>query len=95
MLYYSDNYAPKGFNYTHFSNFEFDKLYNMAMGEVDDSLRYSYYQAMDRILIEEAPIVPLYYNEVVRFVHNNIEGLETNSMNTLSLKRVKKTPKKK
>jgi peptide/nickel transport system substrate-binding protein len=50
---------------------------------------------MDRILIEEAPIVPLYYNEVVRFVHNNIEGLETNSMNTLSLKRVKKTPKKK
>ena len=94
MLYYSDNYAPKGFNYTHFSNFEFDKLYNMAMGEVDDSLRYSYYQAMDRILIEEAPVVPLYYNEVVRFVHNNIEGLETNSMNTLSLKRVKKTLKK-
>ncbi|MDA9563613.1 ABC transporter substrate-binding protein [Flavobacteriales bacterium] len=90
MLYYSENHSPKGFNYTHFSNYDFDKLYNMAMGEVNDSLRYSYYQEMDKILIEEAPVVPLYYNEVVRFVHNNIEGLETNSMNTLSLKRVRK-----
>ena len=93
MLYYIENHSPKGFNYTHFSNYDFDKFYNMAMGEVNDSLRYSYYQEMDKILIEEAPVVPLYYNEVVRFVHNNIEGLETNSMNTLSLKRVRKIPK--
>jgi len=37
--------------------------------------------------------VPLYYDQVVRLVHNNISGLTSNSMNMLSLKKVKKAKK--
>jgi peptide/nickel transport system substrate-binding protein len=44
---------------------------------------------MDRIIIEEAPIVPLYYDEVLRFVRKGVTGLEPNAMNLLDLRRVK------
>jgi oligopeptide transport system substrate-binding protein len=45
---------------------------------------------MDKIIIENAPIIPLYYNEVVRFIQKDVKGLELNAMNMLILKRVKK-----
>lgn len=89
-LFYSKNFCPAGPNYTHFSNAEFDELYNKAQIEVNDSIRYSYYQQMDKIIIEEAPVVVLYYDQVLRFAQKNIKGLGSNPMNLLSLKRVRK-----
>lgn len=88
-LFYSKNFSPKGPNYTHFKNAEFDKLYEKAQSEINEEVRYQYYQEMDRIIVEEAPVVVLYYDEVVRLYQNNIEGLGTNAMNLLSLKAVK------
>lgn len=89
-LFYSKNWSPGGFNYTHYYNPEFDALYEKSHSELDAAKRYSYYQKMDQLLIEDAPVVPLYYDQVVRLVHNNISGLTSNSMNTLSLKKVRK-----
>jgi hypothetical protein len=34
-------------------------------------------------------IIPLYYDNVLRFQHNYVEGLGSNAMNLLDLKRVK------
>ena len=45
---------------------------------------------MDKIIIDNAVIVPLYYDKALRFSQKNILGLEGNSMNLLNLKRVKK-----
>jgi oligopeptide transport system substrate-binding protein len=89
-LFHSESFSPKGPNYTHFKNYEYDKLYEKAMNEVNDSLRFKIYQEMDKIIIENAPIIPLYYNEVVRFIQKDVKGLELNAMNMLILKRVKK-----
>ncbi len=75
-------------NYTRFKNAEFDKLYQEALAENDNERRYELYRAMDRIVIEEAPIVPLYYDEVLRFKRKNIKGLGNNAFNLLSLKTV-------
>ncbi len=93
-LFYSKNWSPKGFNYTHFSNPQFDILYEKSQSELNDSIRYGYYQQMDQLLIDNAPVVPMYYDQVVRLVQNNISGLTSNAMNLLSLKRVKKTKPK-
>ncbi len=90
FLFYSKNWSPKGPNYTHYSNPQFDILYERSQSELNDSIRYDYYQQMDRLLIDNAPVVPLYYDQVVRVVQNNITGLTSNSMNLLSLKKVKK-----
>ena len=89
-LFYSKNWSPKGFNYTHYSNPQYDVLYEKSQNELNDSTRRDYYQQMDQLLIDNAPVVPLYYDEVVRLVQNNISGLSSNSMNLLSLKKVKK-----
>ena len=45
---------------------------------------------MNNIIIEEAPVVILYYDEVLRFTQKNIQGLNTNAMNLLTLKYVRK-----
>ena len=89
-LFYSKNFSPFGPNYTHFKNARYDKLYEEAQMHTNDSVRYEYYRQMDQIIMEEAPVVVLYYDEILRLVQNNITGLSSNPMNLLSLKRVKK-----
>lgn len=89
-LFYSKNWSPSGFNYTHYYNPQFDLLFEKSQEEQNDSIRHEYYRQMDQILIDNAPIVPLYYDQVVRLVQKNISGLTSNSMNMLSLKKVKK-----
>ncbi|MEI7723543.1 MAG: ABC transporter substrate-binding protein [Bacteroidota bacterium] len=90
-MFYSKNLCPKGPNYTHFSNPDFDRLYEKAMSTVNDSVRFSYYRQMEKIMMDEAPVVILYYDQVLRFVQKNIRGLGSNPMNLLTLKYVKKS----
>lgn len=89
-LFYSKNFAPKGPNYTHFSNKRFDNLYQKASKETSKDKRYALYKQMNDIIIEQAPIVVLYYDQVLRFTQKNIYGLHSNPMNLLTLKTVKK-----
>jgi peptide/nickel transport system substrate-binding protein len=88
-LFYSGNFTPSGPNYTRFYSSEFDKYYELAIGEIDSDKRYRYYQKMDSIVVEEAPVVPLFYDKVVRFTPLNIQGFNANPMNNLVLKTVK------
>lgn len=89
-LFYSKNYTPNGPNYTLFSDATYDRLYEEALATTTDSLRYVYYAKMDSIIVEQAPVVVLYYDQVLRFVHKKVVGLGSNSMNGLSLKTVRK-----
>lgn len=89
-LFYSENFAPNGPNYTHFSNTDFDKWYNQAFNTTEASERTKLYTKMDSLVIKNAPIVPLYYDEVIRFTQKNIIGLGNNPINLLELKHVKK-----
>ncbi|MGB0838627.1 MAG: ABC transporter substrate-binding protein [Chitinophagales bacterium] len=79
---------PSPPNYTRFNNADYNKLYTQALLENDDAKRYALYQAMDNILIEEAPIVPLFYDEVLRFVRKDVKNLGINAFNLLDLKAV-------
>ncbi|MBI1287626.1 MAG: ABC transporter substrate-binding protein [Flavobacteriales bacterium] len=89
-LFYSKNFTPNGPNYTLFSSEAYDRLYETSLATTNDSLRYRYYAQMDSIIVAEAPVVVLFYDQVLRFVHKNISGLGSNSMNGLSLKSVRK-----
>ncbi|PSL43432.1 peptide/nickel transport system substrate-binding protein [Chitinophaga niastensis] len=87
-MFYSKNPAPP--NYTRYANKAFDVLYEKALEENNDSTRYELYQQMDRMVIADAPVVPLFYDEVIRLVQPNVAGLFGNGMNLLELRRVKK-----
>lgn len=89
-LFYSSNAAPNGPNYSHFSSPEFDSLYDASAIAIDDSLRVVMYRKMDSIIMKEAPIIPLFYDQVLRFYPKHIIGLEGNALNLLDLKKVRK-----
>ncbi len=89
-LFYSKNFTPNGPNYTHFSNKEYDRLYLLASKENDIQKRKQLYLKMNEIIMEEAPVVVLLYDEVLRFTQKNIHGLSANAMNLLILKNVYK-----
>ncbi|HQW92136.1 MAG TPA: ABC transporter substrate-binding protein [Ferruginibacter sp.] len=87
-VFYSKNPAPP--NYTRYKNAEFDVLYEKALSQKNDSLRYELYRQMDRIIINDAPVVPLWYDMAIHLVHRNISSFYPNSLNLLELRRVKK-----
>lgn len=87
-VFYGKNPAPP--NYTRYKNPVFDLLYEKALSEKNDSLRYKLYQQMDRIIISDAPVVPLWYDMAIHLVHLNIQNFYPNSLNLLELRRVKK-----
>jgi len=89
-LFYSQYFAPNGPNYTHFNSPVFDKLYEQSFTMMPLKERYKLYRKMDSLVMAEAPIVPLYYDQVVRFVQKNVTGLEVNPINLLQLKWVNK-----
>jgi peptide/nickel transport system substrate-binding protein len=89
-LYYSKNFAPNGPNYTHFKSNLFDSWYEKAFTETNTISREQLYTKMDSLVMQEAPVVPLFYDEVVRFTRKNVIGLGINPINLLELKQVKK-----
>ncbi|WP_055442351.1 ABC transporter substrate-binding protein [Lacinutrix himadriensis] len=87
-LYYSKNFAPNGPNYTHFKNKQFDLWYEQAFTETNTLKREKLYSKMDSLVMQESPIIPMFYDEVVRFTRKNVNGLGINPINLLELKQV-------
>ena len=84
-VFYSNNPAPP--NYTRYHNPKFDALYEQAMVTENDSLRYKLYQQMDQLVIEDAPVIPLWYDEVIRLVSPKVQQFRPNGLNLLELRR--------
>jgi len=57
-MFYSKNPAPP--NYTRYHNAAFDALYEQALQTTNDSLRYALYRKMDQMVINDAPVVPIF-----------------------------------
>ncbi len=88
-LFYGKNFSPAGPNYTHFSNSEFDALYLKAQRTFINEDRYELYRKMNNLTMREAPVVILYYDEVLRFISRKFTGLGSNPINLLDLREVK------
>ena len=89
-LFYSQNFAPQGPNYSHYNNDLYDDLYERSLSETNRVEREKLYSQMDSIAMSNAPVVPLFYDEVVRFTRKSVNGLGINPINLLDLKKVRK-----
>ena len=87
LLFCSDNKSPSGPNYTQFDNPQFDSLYYKI---AQNSNAKHLIPLADSIVISETPVIPLFYDVVVRFVNKNIDNFAINSLNNIDLKRTKK-----
>jgi len=85
-VFYSKNGAPP--NYTRFKNVEFDQLYEAAVKEIDNDKRVKLFQQMDRIIVEESPVIFLLYDQTALFGQKNLINLNGNPINLLKLEQV-------
>ncbi len=83
-VFYSKNPAPP--NYTRYKNPAFDELFEKALMENNDSIRYTIYRQADQMVIDDAPVVPLWYDKAVRLVQPNVKGFKPNALNLLELR---------
>lgn len=83
-LFYGRNSAPP--NYTFYKNFKYDQLYQKALSASTDQEAKAYYGRMEQIMLDDAPIVPLFYDELIRFTGIRVKCLSSNTMNMLVLK---------
>ncbi len=88
-LFYGPNRSPAGPNYTRFANDKVTKLYLQARSCTDPERRMQLYQTIDSLVMEEAPVMVLYYDQILHFTHKNVQGLRSNAMNNLDLRFVK------
>lgn len=84
-VFYSHNPAPP--NYTRYRNPKFDALFERALIEESDSARYRLYQQADQLVMNDAPVVPLWYDQAIHLVHKDVKGFQPNGLNLLELRR--------
>ena len=88
-LFTTSNFAPSGPNYCHYTNPKYDKLFDKALLCNDLEQRARYYTEMDSLMMQDAPVVVLFYDEVLRFVNKRVKNMGSNPTNLLDLKRVR------
>lgn len=86
-LFYGENPSPP--NYFGFHNLRFDELYRLSQTELTEMDLGRTFNEMDGILVEEAPVVFLYYDRLAVFTDNRVIGFETNPLNGLDLRGVR------
>ncbi len=84
-VFYSKNPAPP--NYTRYKSAAFDAAFEKAIAENNDSVRYKLYQDADRIMLQDAPVIPLWYDKVVHLVQPMVKNFKPNALNLLELRR--------
>lgn len=84
-VFYSKNPAPP--NYTRYKNPAFDALYEQCLAETNDSLRYALYRKMDQMVMDDAPVIPIWYDRVIHFVQPEVKMFQPNALNLLELRR--------
>ena len=89
-MFYSKNKVPFGPNYFAFYNKDFDRLFEQSYYETDDRKRFALYRKMDQLVMDSSPVVPLFYDQSVVMLQNNIRGYAFNALSLMILKEIKK-----
>jgi len=66
-------------SYGRYSNPQVDKLYQQARGTVDDTQRYNLYNEAQKLILTDAPCIPVYTYRDFRVTNNRIGGFSYNA----------------
>ncbi len=67
-----------GNNRTGWSNLEYDKLISLASQSITKEQRYKYFQSAEEILLEELPVMPIYFYVSSFLIHPSVRGWHPN-----------------
>ncbi len=62
-------------NDTGWAHADYDRLVGAALAAPDEAARYAVYQQMDALLVEELPVIPIYYYTRIRAISPRVQGL--------------------
>jgi oligopeptide transport system substrate-binding protein len=67
-------------NWSRWSNTAYDRLRDLSLQEFDPVRRFPILQQMDEILIEDLPLIPIYFETINQAVHPSVQGWATNAL---------------
>ena len=72
-MFHSDNIGAPG-NRTRYSNEEVDELLDLARVETDEETRFQYYHDAQQIIVDEAPLVPIYHTVLISGIQEDLNN---------------------
>lgn len=75
-------------NYSGYNNPKFDELLEKAKSSTDIIERFDYFAQAEEILMEDAPLIILWYEENIKILYSKVRNLHLNEMNLYSFKNV-------
>ncbi|WP_169736095.1 ABC transporter substrate-binding protein [Crocinitomix catalasitica] len=82
-LFYSKNIIEgkaASINYFRYTNPAFDELYEAALREINPEARMLLYAKADQILMDDAVVMPLYFNIDIRLVNPSVKDFDINAL---------------
>ncbi|MBL4625753.1 MAG: ABC transporter substrate-binding protein [Flavobacteriales bacterium] len=76
-----DMSEPSYPNVTRYVNPEYDRLYDLALSAQSQEESYALLAQAESIMMEDAPIMVLWYNEKYKLIQSNVRNFYTNPMN--------------
>lgn len=74
QYYYLQHHTGLVFNFTGYSNADFDALVNEGRSTDDFDTRYAIYEQANQILVDDAPYVYMYNKQEIRAYASNVHG---------------------
>lgn len=75
-------------NFTRYLSPEFDAAFEAALKETDETKRLEKFAICDQIIIDEAVVMPIYYDNYIRLLQTNVRNFPINAMEYRDLSRV-------
>ncbi len=81
-----------GNNNTNWGNAEFDRLLTQSLDAKTTADRYEVYQRMEKILLDELPVMPIYFYTYTRLVRPDVKNFRTTYLDNYPWKYVELAP---
>lgn len=76
-----ENLSDKSYiNSVRYRSAEFDSLFSLGLREVDEAKRLELYMQADQVAMDDAAVIPIYYNENYRLLQLNVRNFDINPM---------------
>lgn len=79
---------PSIVNNARYVNPEFDRLFEKAQESEDIKERYKYFAEAEKIMMQDAPFIILWYEETIKIARSEVRNLHLNEMNLYSFRDV-------
>ncbi|MDB4534633.1 ABC transporter substrate-binding protein, partial [Vicingaceae bacterium] len=67
-------------NSMRYTSTKFDSLFSTALREIDDAKRFELFRQADQTAVDEAAIMPIFYDENTRLIQVHVKNFPSNSM---------------